>query len=361
HVNIADIFTGRLLTEIPPALSHLLEALVTLPELHTIDLSDNAFGLNTQAPLVAFLSAHTPLRKLILNNNGLGPRAGKLIADALTELAAKKEASRAAGRPVPDLETVVCGRNRLENGSMAAWARAFAAHRAGIKEVRMTQNGIRPEGVETLLRNGLKHATGLRVLDLQDNTFTLQGATALADVVPGWSSLTDLGVGDCLLKKRGAILLFRALHNQPNTNLRALRLAFNDIDIAGLADLKRAVTASLPALRRVELNGNRFSDAEPDIDAIRDLLLDRLGGEQQQQHTEPVMDELEDMDDEEESESEEEEEEEEEEAGRRAEDVEKKAEKLVRDDEEAEEEEVAQEKDESVDALTKKLEQAAVV
>ncbi|KAI9869113.1 MAG: hypothetical protein M1813_002937 [Trichoglossum hirsutum] len=348
YVNIADIFTGRLLTEIPPALTHLLEALVTLPNLYTVDLSDNAFGLNTQAPLVAFLSAHIPLRKLILNNNGLGPRAGRLIAEALTELAVKKEESRKAGQSVPDLETIVCGRNRLENGSMAAWAKAFAAHR-GIKEVKMTQNGIRPEGIETLLRNGLKHATDLQVLDLQDNTFTLQGATALADVVSGWGSLIDLGVGDCLLKKRGSILLFKALQKGSNPKLQALRLAFNDVDVAGLGELRRAISDSLPKLRRVELNGNRFSDVESDVEDIRDILLDRVGEEEGQ---EPVMDELEDMEeDESESESESEEE---------AEDVEKKAEKVIKDDEKAEQEEVAQEKDESVDELVRKLGQTTV-
>jgi Ran GTPase-activating protein 1 len=93
-----------------------------------INLNDNAFGLNTQAPLVAFLSSHVPLQHLILNNNGLGPHAGILIADALTALHAKKVEARKAGEEVPDLETVICGRNRLENGSMTAWAKAYSLH-----------------------------------------------------------------------------------------------------------------------------------------------------------------------------------------------------------------------------------------
>ena len=105
--------------------------------MHTVDLSDNAFGLNTVAPLVDFLSQHTPLRYLYLNNNGLGPAAGVLVADALTALAAKKEAARKEGKHVPDLELVICGRNRLENGSMAAWAKAYAAN-TGVKTIKMT-------------------------------------------------------------------------------------------------------------------------------------------------------------------------------------------------------------------------------
>ncbi|MCJ1419772.1 hypothetical protein MMC32_006128, partial [Xylographa parallela] len=170
--NLADIFTARLLAEIPPALSALLTALRACPALHTVDLSDNAFGLNTVAPLVAFLEAHVPLRHLVLNNNGLGPHAGALIAGALEALAARKEEARRAGRHVPPLETIVCGRNRLESGSMAAWARALRRH-PGVRVVRMTQNGIRQEGIATLLREGLSGCEGLEVLDLQDNTFTM--------------------------------------------------------------------------------------------------------------------------------------------------------------------------------------------
>ncbi|KAI9775185.1 MAG: hypothetical protein M1839_001373 [Geoglossum umbratile] len=360
-INIADIFTGRLLSEIPPALTHILEALVTLPKLHTINLSDNAFGLNTQAPLVAFLSAHTPLRKLILNNNGLGPRAGKLIAEALTKLAAKKEEARKAGQDVPNLEAIVCGRNRLENGSMAAWTQAFAAH-SGVKEVKMTQNGIRPEGIEILLRQGLKHATGLQVLDLEDNTFTLRGATALADVVLDWHHITDLGVNDCLLGKPGAVLLAKALQKGSKT-LETLRLAFNDVDLRGLNELQLAIVADespLPKLKRIELNGNRFSEDENAVAAIREYLLERVGGAEGH---EPVMDDLEDMDEESSEEDEEPEGEpaEEDEDDEDKEDlVEQKAEKAVKDAEKAEDEPVPAQNDKTVDDLTARLEGTAI-
>ena len=149
-----DIFTSRLLSEIPPALSSLLTALLELSNLHTVDLSDNAFGLNTVKPLVDFLSTHVPLKHLILQNNGLGPDAGTLIASALTALAERKEEARKSGKEVPDLETVVCGRNRLESGSMSAWAKAYRAHRK-VRVVKMVQNGIRQDGISLLLTEGL--------------------------------------------------------------------------------------------------------------------------------------------------------------------------------------------------------------
>ncbi len=118
-------------------------------------LSDNAFGLNTQAPLVEFLRAHVPLQHLYLNNNGLGPHAGILVADALSELHAKKEEARQSGQEVPHIETLICGRNRLENGSMTAWAKALALHNK-IKVLKLMQNGIREDGVGHLMSEGLK-------------------------------------------------------------------------------------------------------------------------------------------------------------------------------------------------------------
>lgn len=350
--NLADIFTARLLSEIPAALSHLLTAFLTLPNLHTVNLSDNAFGLNTQAPLVDFLAQHVPLRHLILNNNGLGPAAGVLVADALTALAEKKEAARKEGNEVPNLETVICGRNRLENGSMGAWAKAYAAH-TGIKEVKMVQNGIRQEGISHLLTQGLCHATGIQILDLQDNTFTATGAKALSSVVEGWTEITELGVGDCLLSKRGGVSLATALHKGKNTKLQVLRLQYNEINaktVKGLADAHN----SLPALRRVELNGNQFDEEDESIERLREILearkeaADGLGEDDENYWG---IDDLDDLEDEES------EDEETDEATQVSDDdeegveVEEKAAREIITTQQNEDEIVAQEKDQKVDDL----------
>ncbi|MCJ1427691.1 Ran GTPase-activating protein 1 [Sticta canariensis] len=364
--NLADIFTSRLLSEIPPALSSLLTALLPLETLHTIDLSDNAFGLNTQAPLVDFLSKHVPLKHLVLNNNGLGPRAGVLIADALTTLAARKEEARKEGRDVPALETVVCGRNRLESGSMAAWAKAFRAHR-GVRIVKMVQNGIRQEGISVLLREGLKECSGLQVLDLQDNTFTLVGANALTEVVGGWRELTELGVGDCLLGARGTVLLAGALGKGANPALRVLRAQYNDIDSRAVAALLAAAHKGLQALRRLELNGNRFSEDDIGVSELRELLegrrLQAVGDEDEDEDGEGEgeggewgLDSLSDLEDDDLSEDEDEGdpavkgEESEEEIEREG-----KAEKILADADREEDSKVAQKKDADVDALADEL------
>ncbi|KAF2729664.1 RNI-like protein [Polyplosphaeria fusca] len=348
--NFADIFTARLLSEIPPALQHLLTSLLTLPKLHTINLSDNAFGLNTQAPLVDFLSQHVPLQHLILNNNGLGPAAGCLVADALTALAEKKEAARKEGKHVPDLETVICGRNRLENGSMNAWAKTYAAHK-GVKEIKMVQNGIRQEGITHLLTNGLSHLSQLQVLDLQDNTFTAMGGQALSTVVASWTSLKELGVGDCLLSRRGGIALASALAKGNNPKLEVLRLQFNEINTKGLTGLANA-HPKLPALRRVELNGNQFDEEDPALETLRDALKAKMeaAGIEDEDDENWGLDELDDLE-------EEESEDEEDEAAKASDEedegveVEEKAARQIAADQDAEEENVALKKDDKVDDL----------
>ena len=345
-----DIFTSRLLSEIPPALSSLLTALLELPNLHTVDLADNAFGLNTVAPLVNFLSKHVPLKHLILNNNGMGPNAGTQIADALTALAERKEETRKAGHEVPDLETVICGRNRLESGSMAAWSKAFQAHKK-VKVVKMVQNGIRQDGIQLLLRQGLKGCDKLEVLDLQDNTFTITGATALAEVVEGWKQIRELGVGDSLLGGRGAVKFAEALGRGGNRKLEVLRLQYNEIDKNGVQGVLRAANGSLDCLRRVELNGNKFSEDDEGVEGLRLLLEERKeeAGDGVKEE-EWGLDELSDLEEESEDAGSEEEEEKEEEEER-----EERGERILKVADEEEASKVSQKKDDDVDALADKL------
>lgn len=350
--DLHDIFTQRLVDEIPPALDYLLTALLECPNLHTVDLSDNAFGLKTKDPLVDFLSKHTPLKHLILNNNGMGPIAGTSIAEALTQLAERKDAARKEGKDVPNLESIVCGRNRLENGSMEAWAQAYTAHKSGMKSVKMTQNGIRPEGISLLISGGLSKCAKLEVFDLQDNTFTFQGAAALAKAVQQWPELKELGVGDDLLGARGSIKVFESLSKGSNEKIEVLKLEFNDITPTGLKTLLQAAKDSLPALRRVELNGNKFEEEDTSVEGLAALLEERKDEKGSKDDPENYwglgdLDELEGEDEDEDEEDAEEEEEEEEE--------EEKREKMLKDTDQAEEAIVSQKKDADVDELADML------
>jgi Ran GTPase-activating protein 1 len=343
--NLADIFTSRLLSEIPPALDALLKSLLTLPKLHTVNLSDNAFGLNTVDPLVDFLSAHTPLEHLYLNNNGLGPIAGSKVANALVTLAEKKNTSKAN-----PLRTVVCGRNRLENGSMAAWAKAYSAHN-GVTHIRMVQNGIRQEGITMLLKNGLRNVPGIQVLELEDNTFTAMGCKALADSVSGWADLKVLNLNDCYLSARGFTMFGESLRSGKSLNLEVMKLQYNNINSRGvqlLADIHRF----LPALKRIELNGNKFSEDDISVENLRESLeKHRTKAGADEDDEEYGLDELDEL------ESEDEDEDEEDEA---AEEEDDEHDEVLKRADEAEAENVAEEKSKDVDKLADLLGKTAI-
>ena len=358
-----DIFTSRLLSEIPPALSSLLTALLELPNLHTVDLSDNAFGLNTVEPLVKFLSKHVPLKHLILQNNGLGPNAGTMIASALVALAERKEEARKSGKEVPHLETVICGRNRLESGSMPAWAKAYRAHRK-VKMVKMVQNGIRQDGISPLLTEGLVWCEELEVLDLQDNTFTMTGARALSQVVEGWRQIKELGIGDSLLGSRGAVLVAEALGKGHNVALEVLRLQYNEIDSKGVKALLVTAKDKLPKLRRVELNGNKFSEDDSPVEGLR-LLLEERKEKASNTGEEWGLDELSDLEEESDDEDEEEDEDEDENDDAEAEREEQETAEartvgVLKDADQEEAQEVSQKKDDDVDALADSLGKAEI-
>ncbi len=351
--DLHDIYTSQKIDSIEKSLPVLVDAFLQCPKLHTIDLSDNAFGFRLREPLGKLLSNHVPLKHLILNNNGMGPDAGTALADALTRLAEKKAEARKQGKDVPDLESIVCGRNRLETGSARAWANAYKAHGAAIKSVKMTQNGIRPEGVAHLLRAGLSHCTSLEVLDMQDNTFTITGSQALADVVGGWSQLKELGVGDSLLGANGANKVFEVLAKGQNKGVEVLRLQYNDITARGVQTLLRAAKDGLPALRRVELNGNKFNEDDSNVEALAELLSERKDGKGSDEDPEEHwgLDELDEL----EEEDSDEEDEEAAEAAEEEDEEDQLQERVLKEADQAENEKVSQKNDPDVDELAGKL------
>lgn len=351
-IYLHDIFTSRTIDEIPPSLSALLTALLECPVLHSVDLSDNALGWKVKEPLVDFLSRHTPLQHLKLSNNGMG-LAATPVAEALTALATRKQTLRDQGKDVVRLESIVCNQNRLENHSMAAWAKAYEAHKDGMRIVKMTQDGIRPEGISLLLTSGLRHCSKLQVLDLQDNTFAFPGGVALASAIVQWPELRELGVGDDLIGARGSIRLFEALGKGQNTAVEILRLQYNDINPKGLASLLVAVKEGLPSLRRVELNGNKFDEDDASVDALAEVLSGRKA-----RYAKGATDSTEEwgLDDLDELEGEESEEEE----SSAEEEQENVREKVLKEADEEEDEKVAQRKDTDVDELADTLKRTEI-
>ncbi|CAK9439042.1 uncharacterized protein LODBEIA_P32660 [Lodderomyces beijingensis] len=296
EVDFSDLYTGRLNTEIPQSLQYLLPALLKLPNLKLVNLSDNAFGLQTIDPIDDYIAKAVTLEHLILSNNGMGPFAGSRIGGSLFKLA------RAKGDK-PSLKTFVCGRNRLENGSVNHLAVGLRNHK-DLEVVRLYQNGIRPAGIAKLIEKGLSHNKKLKVLDLQDNTITTRGAIKLAESVSNWPGLVELNLNDSLLKNKGSLELVTAFTKDPRESLTVLKLQYNELEPDSLVVLAEAIAEKLPNLQLLELNGNRFEQDSEHITKINSVFQERGFGELDE------LDELEELDSEEDEDEEEEEEEE---------------------------------------------------
>lgn len=273
--DFADIFTGRLITEIPHALAAICDALKDNNALIEIDLSDNAFGGRSAEPMVSLLSENRSLQVLKLSNNGLGPTGGLIVASALL---ASAEASAAEGKE-SNLRVVHCGRNRLEDGSVPRFAEAFAAH-GKLIDVRMPQNGIREQGIISLAQSLAKCPT-MQHLDLQDNCTSEEsseeGWRALGDAIAAWPGLQTLSLSDCVLTNEGATILFGIFAAGAHTKLSVVELQNNELDDSIIELLSGVVETHLPALKTLELQWNELESDDPQVRTVSGILKRRGG------------------------------------------------------------------------------------
>lgn len=272
EINFADLYTSRLVDEVVESLNCLLPVLLKCEKLEILNLSDNAFGLRTIDSLENYIANAVHLKHLILSNNGMGPFAGERIGKALFQLAQNKKSH---GEPF--LETFICGRNRLENGSALYLALGLKSHAQGLQNVRLYQNGIRPKGVATLIHYGLKFNKSLKVLDLQDNTFTKSASLILAANLPIWKeSLLELNVNDCLLKAQGSEQVFKVFLDHKFTKLEKLKFNYNEMtqDTIETNLIPALEKSHLPNLKELEINGNRLDEDSEALDTLQGLFED---------------------------------------------------------------------------------------
>ncbi|XP_058260919.1 ran GTPase-activating protein 1a [Hemibagrus wyckioides] len=319
----SDMFTGRLRSEIPPALTSLGEALILAgAQLKVLDLSDNAFGPDGVKGIETLLksSACHTLQELRLNNCGMGIGGGKILAAALMQC--HKESSKLSA-PLR-LKVFIAGRNRLENDGATALAQAFQLM-GSLEEIHMPQNGINHPGV-TALANAVQHNPQLRVLNLNDNTFTKKGAIAMAQALKHLRSVQVINFGDCLVRSEGALAIAETLKDGLPI-LKELNLSFGEITEEAALAVANAVKHK-DQLEKLDLNGNCIG--EEGCENLRELMLnmnmgdmlaslsdddgepDEDGGEDEEEEEEDDEDKGEDEEDEDEDDDEEEEEEEEE-------------------------------------------------
>merc|ERR1719445_2972328 len=251
-----DMFTGRMKTEIPPALVNLTRGIMTAQaRLVELDLSDNAFGPVGMEGLKTFLKSPScfSLQELKLNNTGCGVTGGKMLAGLLLDCYNK---SMAIGHPLA-LKVFILGRSRQENEGATALAQVFKLM-GSLEEVVMPQNGIYHEGL-TALADAFASNPNLKILNMNDNTFTAKGAKAMASALKKLNNLEILNLGDCLLKSGGAKLICNALKGR-HPNLKEFVLDSNEIRLKGGLNIVKAVK-NKSDLVKLSIDANQFGAA----------------------------------------------------------------------------------------------------
>eukprot|EP01135_Chromosphaera_perkinsii_P001830 Nk52_evm9s211 gene=Nk52_evmTU9s211 len=274
--DLSDIFTGRLLKEIPPALVAFSSALGDKAQLRVLDLSDNAFGPVGAESISELLITNSHIETLRLNNNGLGIGGGKIIAESLMKGVARAiqgeahttsaftsssitactgtSTSSPPAMHAYRLQHFHAGRNRLEVEGAKALSEAFSCI-GTMTEISLPQNGISYKGIRALA-GAVALNPSLRMLDLNDNTFTKKGCVAMARVLSGAAQLEKINFGDCLLGSKGCGMLSEALEGDEHLQaLRFLDLTYNEINDAAAVKLGRFLRGK-KRLEKVELNGN---------------------------------------------------------------------------------------------------------
>lgn len=220
-----DMFTGRMKTEIPPALIDLSKGIMLAnAHLTVLDLSDNALGPNGMTGLVDLIKSPScySLQELRFMNCGLGVTGAKMLAKSLTHCFLN---SVEAGTPL-ELRVFAAGRNRLENEGAKALSAIFGEIQT-LQEITIPQNGIYHPGMAALAE-ALKKNVNIQVINFNDNTITAKGAEALAEAFYAIEALRELNLGDCLLKDEGGQFLCDVLADC-HPDLEYLNLSGNEI------------------------------------------------------------------------------------------------------------------------------------
>jgi len=179
---------------------------------------------------------------------------------------------------------VVCGRNRLEDGSAGVWGEAFGLH-AGLEEIRLPQNGIRMDGISALI-NGISKCPNLKILDLEDNTFGELGSGTLVKALSSysWKQLDTLALSDCHLTDEGEVSeVCQVLGGGDGgeklvfESIKVLRLQNNNLAEESVSLLAAGIGKSLPGLTRLDIAWN---DVEEDDESVQSLIgtLKKRGG-----------------------------------------------------------------------------------
>jgi len=268
--NFADMFTGKKSDEIPFAVKHLMDALKD-KQVSSLDWSDNAFGPNGVRGFIDYMVGNQVCTHLNINNTGLGPEGGQLVANGLLGFTLEQFDNTKPQTPhIPvehhcKLQSLKAGRGRLEDPGCIALSGAFEKMKT-LKVLYLPQSGITPKGM-LVLAKALRHNLDLEELNLYDNNIGKKGAPEMFETIKLLKKIKILNLGDCMLGKSEVTQLVKILLSL--TTLEELDLSYDGVN-DGVAKIIVQIIEKNPNLAKLNLNGNCLT--EKGINAVKNAL-----------------------------------------------------------------------------------------
>jgi Ran GTPase-activating protein 1 len=154
------------------------------------------------------------------------------------------------------LRVFICGRNRLEYEG-ARTISVVLKTMGTLEEIQMPQNGIRPNAIE-FLADACANNPNLRVVNFNDNTFRKIGGDLVAKALTNLKKLEYVNFGDCLIRSKGAVQIARSLANLEN--IKECILSFNEISLQAGLEIAKLMLKCKNTLQLLDLNGNKFGE-----------------------------------------------------------------------------------------------------
>lgn len=163
-------------------------------------MSHNAFGPDGVRAFECLLEGMPTLETLKINNCGLGPEGGRMVAEAL---------SKNQGLKLRHFEAI---RDRLENDGITALAKVFA-ELGTLEQVHITQNGIKDPGMTAILNSLADSCPNLNTLYINDNWLKGEATPALCKLFFKCPKLKELDISDLNMGQELATAAFMALRH----------------------------------------------------------------------------------------------------------------------------------------------------
>lgn len=228
HLDLSDIIASRPEDEAKRTLGTIASGIASCKQLTYINLSDNALGAKGVQAVSELLAGQNKLEHLFFCNNGLAADAANLITNTLMESSPTS------------LLTLHFHNNLLETPGAVALAPIIESS-PKLTDFRFSSLRLARDGSVHICK-AIKPcmSTTLRKLNLSDNAFGPEGATALADALRDAPFLTVLLIGDVLLGDEGVQLVCDALV-EGAPKLEQIDISANEMGLEGAKGLARLI------------------------------------------------------------------------------------------------------------------------